>query len=68
MGAENQNYSALPVSNCDDGNFDRSNAPQSFAPRYGAIVAWLRSLCRAEAFEVEERARAAGRGAGRPLP
>ena len=29
-----------------------SNAPQSFAPRYGAIVAWLRSVC-ARAFEAE---------------
>jgi hypothetical protein len=54
VGAENQNYSALHwLGNCDDGNFDRSNAPQSFAPRYGAIVAWLRSVCGAEAFEVE---------------
>ena len=50
VGAENQNYSALHwLGNCDDGNFDRSNAPQSFAPRYGAIVAWLRSVCGADA-------------------
>ena len=54
VGAENQNYSALHwLGNCDDGNFDRGNAPPTFAPRYGAIVAWLRSVCGAEAFEAE---------------